>query len=183
MGVKSRLIGCEDGPFRHVRACWGWGNLLYYKGPLCLLLCLLCSQKFWPLFCEESLLQEVKPGVQCPTEDQEWHRREQRDIGGEGQCQERHGSTGRYGSCSSHLLFTLNSMCFFFFLFLFLHSFCCIWMAWRHCWVCTESAVFFAGLPGECERVPNVCLHSVCSAVRWGWRGCRPKVEQQHMFL
>lgn len=115
MGVKSRLIGCEDGPFRHVRACWGWGNLLYYKGPLCLLLCLLCSQKFWPLFCEESLLQEVKPGVQCPTEDQEWHRREQRDIGGEGQCQERHGSTGRYGSCSSHLLFTLNSMCFFFF--------------------------------------------------------------------
>lgn len=120
MGVKSHLIGCEDGPFRHVRACWGWGNLLYYKGPLCLLLCLLCSQKFWPLFCEESLLQEVKPGVQCPTEDQEWHRREQRDIGGEGQCQERHGSTGRYGSCSSHLLFTLNSMCFVFFFVLVL---------------------------------------------------------------
>lgn len=115
----------RGGRFRLVQACWGWGN---YKVPL-FLPCLLCSQKLWPVFSEEPLLQEAESGIQRLAEDKERHRSEPWDIGGERQCQELHCSTGRYGSvCIPESVDTcVLVLCFLW----------CVVIEWCHCCVST----------------------------------------------
>lgn len=96
--------------------------------------CLLCSQKLWPFFSEEPLLQEVEPGIQCPEEDQEWQRGEQWDVRGEGQRQELQCAAGRYGSGLA-CLGSAPVTCIF--LGLFGAFLCCVLIVLCHCRICT----------------------------------------------
>lgn len=67
VAIRRDLTGCEEphsGMSRHVQ------HEANYKVPL-FLLCLIHSQKLRPFVSEESLLQEVKPCIQRPAEDQE----------------------------------------------------------------------------------------------------------------
>lgn len=147
------MIGFEEAHSdmsRHVE------SEVIYKVPLCLP-CVLCSQKFWPLFREKPLLQEAEPGIQCPAEDQEWQRSEQWDVWGERQCQEFHCAAGRYAS---------RSLSFLNVFVLVLYILCCASIVWCHCCVCTWQNLW-RGFSRECLTCMRVskCVYLRCSTV------------------